>query len=316
MKGQQFITSRRTTTLVMVLIALAFAVFTWQGMFSPGTLNAQSSQKQLGGVVTHADMSDQCGACHAPPWGKQTMADRCLDCHKDIVAELQNPHSLHSRVLSVGEPKTCKAGCHTEHNGPTASLTLIDEKHFGDQERGYSLQGHQKRDDGIAFVCSDCHQNGLNQFDLETCTNCHNKKDKLFMQAHVNTFGSSCLKCHDGIDTYGTDFNHQNFKFSLQGKHASLSCSGCHRGAQTITALMAAPRDCYSCHKQNDKHQGTFGTDCARCHTTDGWRQVIFNHVTAFPLTGKHIGTACTTCHVNNIFKGTPRRLLLMPQTD
>jgi hypothetical protein len=41
---------------------------------------------------------------------------------------------------------------------------------------------------------------------------------------------------------------------------------------------------------------------------TSGWKNVTFDHAkTAFPLTGLHTGVTCKSCHVNNVFKGTPQ---------
>jgi hypothetical protein len=48
----------------------------------------------------------------------------------------------------------------------------------------------------------------------------------------------------------------------------------------------------------------TAGLDCSACHSTDGWKQVAmsgqsgFDHSrTGFPLTQRHNGAPCTTCH-------------------
>ncbi len=67
------------------------------------------------------------------------------------------------------------------------------------------------------------------------------------------------------------------------------------------------PTNCFSCHEQDDNHNGTLGTNCAACHSTAAWKPSTFDHSnSAFPLTGKHTSAACAKCHVNNVFKGTP----------
>jgi len=63
--------------------------------------------------------------------------------------------------------------------------------------------------------------------------------------------------------------------------------------------------NCSSCHK--DPH-GSFGVDCARCHVTGGWKQILpsngFDHTkTDYPLLGKHAAVACKNCHKTENFK-------------
>ena len=44
-------------------------------------------------------------------------------------------------------------------------------------------------------------------------------------------------------------------------------------------------------------------TDCAACHTADGWLPVAFNHDrTGFPLVGRHREVTCKACHRTSTF--------------
>ncbi len=303
----QHITASELIAIIAVLVVIVLAIITRQSIFSPGTLSAQTAEEPRGGVFSHQELAGRCGECHAPPWDADTMADRCLDCHTEIMAELQNPHDLHSRVLPVGEPWSCVLDCHTEHKGAYAALTLIPEEHFNRQDRGFSLEGHLVRDDGFAFACVDCHPVAMDVFEEDTCETCHQDREAEFTVIHVDTFGTGCLKCHDGIDTYGEDFNHDEVAFPLMGKHISLPCADCHQGAQTVEALQEAPQDCYSCHRQDDEHNGRAGSDCAQCHDASDWQQPAFNHdETNYPLTGSHFVVACTDCHIGDVYQGTP----------
>jgi hypothetical protein len=58
----------------------------------------------------------------------------------------------------------------------------------------------------------------------------------------------------------------------------------------------------------NPAHKSAgFPTTCDTCHTTTSWAGATFNHNnTPFPLTGAHVNVACTACHINNVFAGTP----------
>ena len=290
-------------------VLLSFGVVLARGgvWFSPGGLNAQTGGTQLGGVSSHAATGGQCAACHTAPWDRTTMAERCLDCHTEIAVELGDPSSLHGVLKDQSAAMGCRP-CHKEHGGATASLTSIDPKTFPHDAVGYSLAGHAQLADGRPFGCADCHTETLARFDVATCDTCHRQADASYMQAHVADFGAACLGCHDGVDRYSRQgFDHNRLTFPLTGKHSEAPCSGCHINASTVADLQATPTECVACHQKDDAHKGQFGTDCAACHVTDTWEGATFDHSkSAFPLTGKHGDVACESCHVNQVFKGTP----------
>ena len=297
------------TGLVAALIAaliIASYVYARGGLlFSPGPLNAQSG-RVLGGVTSHAEIGGDCESCHTAPWESETMADRCLVCHTDIGTELRSVNTLHGAILFNSPELSCRH-CHSEHRGPEAPLTFIDGSEFPHHAVGFSLEGHQQTSTGESFTCVDCHQDDITTFTTDTCYNCHQQMDAEFSLNHLLTFGAGCLACHDGVDRYGDDFDHNLFVFPLTGRHAEVSCSGCHQNARTIADLQSAPQDCFSCHSPDDPHEGRFGTDCAACHTTDGWSPAAFDHnLSAFPLTGRHAELACEQCHTSGQFAGLP----------
>ncbi len=50
------------------------------------------------------------------------------------------------------------------------------------------------------------------------------------------------------------------------------------------------------------------GTQCAVCHTAEGWRPARFPHErTGFPLTGRHARASCTACHPVSLQEVTGR---------
>ncbi len=290
-------------------LLLVLGVFLLRGgrMWSPGPLHAQTSGVELGGIASHADTGGDCAACHTAPWNATTMAERCLDCHTATAADLADPMSLHGALQSQGAAMDCRQ-CHTEHQGAAANLTSADMDTFSHDLVGYSLAGHGLRADGSPFTCTDCHTESLARFDVVTCEDCHRRDDAIFMQAHVADFGTDCLGCHDGIDSYSrANFDHSRLVFPLTGKHTDATCSGCHLNSRTITDLQAAPTGCVACHAQDDAHEGQFGQDCTACHNTNDWREATFDHgQTAFPLTGRHDGVDCVECHVDRVFQSTP----------
>ncbi len=292
--------------LAAFLALLIIGAWGWFGggeLFNPGELNSQVGEQTLGGVRSHAETSGRCSACHVPPFSAKLMADRCLDCHSDLY---DNPRDFHSVMIAEGR-REC-FGCHTDHKGPQAPLTLIDLERFPHDGLGYSLRAHQRKADSAAFACSDCHGDSYSALDITVCIDCHAQADMAFTQMHLEDFGFGCLECHDGLETYGSDFDHNLSDFPLQSKHASLQCRQCHLEARTLSGLSVTPQSCFYCHAQDDAHQGRFGEDCSSCHTAEGWAEASFDHsLAAFQLSGAHASVACEDCHLNNVFDGTPQ---------
>jgi hypothetical protein len=287
--------------LLTVLIVVGVGLVRGGVLFSPGALNAQTGAA-LGGVTAHAELSGKCSACHAFFWQKATMADRCIVCHTDVAAQLQDPSTLHGDQLKKKPGMPCRT-CHPDHRGPTAAMTDMSMTDISHEAFGYSLNAHQHQSDGSPFVCKTCHVNGYLKFDQTVCTTCHQLIKSEFMQSHLQAYGENCLACHDGIETYGHNFDHSTVTFQLTGKHVSLDCPACHTGDRSIGDMRATPQDCYSCHAKNDAHQGQLGNDCGACHTTSGWIPASFDHAKSkFPLTGAHANLDCTKCHLNNVF--------------
>jgi hypothetical protein len=293
----------------VLTLAVVLGVFLLRGgrMFSPGPLHAEASGAEIGGVASHADTGGDCAACHTSPWDPASMAERCLDCHTAIAADLADSTTLHGALQAQRADMDCRQ-CHTEHRGPAANLTFVAMDTFPHDAVGYSLAAHALRADGSPFDCQDCHTESLARFDVLTCDDCHRQDDPAFMQMHVADFGTDCLACHDGLDSYARDtFDHSRLAFPLTGRHVEVSCGGCHAGARAAADLQATPTDCAACHLEDDAHDGQFGLDCAACHVTTDWRDATFDHsLTAFPLTGRHETVECAQCHTDRVFAGTP----------
>ncbi|MCC7117558.1 MAG: cytochrome c3 family protein [Anaerolineales bacterium] len=293
------------TAIVTTLVIAGYAYARGGLLYNPGPLNAQSGAA-LGGVTSHAETGGDCKACHAAPWETETMADRCMNCHREVAGELQNADSLHGKMMNPVQDVACRS-CHSEHRGADAPLTEMDEATFPHETIGYSLRGHRLTVTREPFTCADCHADDVSQFDLQTCDTCHRQIDSNFTVSHETSWGGDCLACHDGVDTYGANFDHNAFAFPLAGKHADVSCSDCHANARAIADMKSVSQDCASCHLSDDAHAGEFGADCASCHTPSDWKDATFDHSRSnFPLTGAHQQVECEQCHTNDQFTGTP----------
>jgi hypothetical protein len=308
--------------LLTPLMVVGAAALTGGHIFSPGPLSTVSSGSLTGSAATgagnpqnatllaslsgsqpvrHADLA--CGDCHAPFWGAETMADRCLACHTDVQLELSNPSSLHGRLPGA---EACR-DCHTEHHGASASLTEVDESTFPHFAFGFALDAHIKLRNGSPFVCESCHEQDLAHFQDQTCSQCHLIMDGTAFATHEITFGSSCINCHDGLDSYGSDFDHAQSGFALVAGHASVECRDCHMGSRTLDDLKATQTQCVACHRQDDPHKGKLGDDCAACHSPAQWSDVAFDHsMVGFRLTGAHEDVECAACHIDGTGSPVP----------
>ncbi len=109
--------------------------------------------------------------------------------------------------------------------------------------------------------------------------------------------------CHSPEGWQPAQFDHNLTGFKLEGKHATAQCESCHQNGQ----YKGTPKDCYSCHRADDAHNGQYGTACETCHTSTNWKNATFDHnLSRFPLTGAHVNVKCESCHQNRVFKGTP----------
>ncbi len=247
-------------------------------------------------TAKHAETA--CAKCHAPlaPGDQLALArfrglnTGCADCHKD-------PHR--------GQLGAVCTKCHAT---PT-SWTLKNLQFTHARDSVFALAGKH-----ATVECIKCHQPQPAGGTLASgkfkglgtgCDACHNVK-------HPESYGKDCTACHtpDAWPRKQPPFDHKNdSRFTLVGKHLSLSCSACHTSSR-MSALARPPAldyACVTCHKRNDPHNGTLGDVCSKCHTAAGWKgkDLLFNHdiIAKFPLKLYHKKVACEKCHVSGKWK-------------
>lgn len=207
-----------------------------------------------------------CRSCHAAgkPW-REAPQD-CAACHRK--------DDVHKGSLG---PKC--ADCHTE--------STWREAKFDHGTTRFALKG--KHSD---VKCADCHPNGRYRDVPQTCIGCHREDDK-----HKARYGERCDSCHTERSWKTVNFNHDaQTRYPLLGKHRSVRCDSCHTGQLYRDKL---PQDCIACHRKDDKHKASLGSECQACHTESGWKETRrFDHDRSrFPLLGKHQDTDCKSCH-------------------
>jgi hypothetical protein len=289
--------------LLTALVAVSGALASSNRIFSAGPLNSRAGQA-IGGIASHAALEGSCAACHPAFWSSVQMRDRCLDCHTEIAAQLGDPARLHGAVAAGTD---CRF-CHTEHQGPDGRLTTVDEVDYAHDLAGFSLRAHVEQQMQAPLACRDCHPESLGVFAAQSCAVCHSVIDEVFSDDHTLAFGPTCLACHDGVDRFGTGWDHNGTTFPLAGAHAAASCSRCHLGMHTLAALRRTPQACVDCHSDEDIHAGRLGGSCGDCHTLDSWHDATIDHtLTGFGLEAGHDLAECSACHVNRQWAGLPR---------
>lgn len=163
-----------------------------------------------------------------------------------------------------------------------------------------------------SVACASCHANNVFKDAPETCIGCHRKDDR-----HKGHLGEKCDTCHNAGEWRDVAaFNHdRDTRYPLNGKHRSAKCESCHTGPSLHDK---APTACIGCHRADDKHHGTLGTQCADCHLERGWREARFDHdKSTFPLLGKHRDTDCKDCHKDpQSYKATPSECIACHRKD
>jgi hypothetical protein len=256
-----------------------------------------------------------CSACHFNGEFKKEIAFvACKDCHSS------DPHKgqFHARPQK-GE---C-AECHTVEGWKPSLFTIREH----DTTR-YPLKGKH-----ATVACAECHtppgKEALYKIKFSSCTDCH--KDAHDMQFATAPYKNTCESCHTVQDWHRSSYTiakHRDSRFPLQGAHAAVPCSDCHKtglGGRTdkILPFQFEDRTCAACH--TDPHKGEFNNQMARkradgspsgceaCHSVQSWSDISgFDHAkTKYPLLGAHRTVKCANCHKPTSaspsrFEGTP----------
>ncbi len=181
---------------------------------------------------------------------------------------------------------------------------------------GDVIKGHAKEEE----ACEKCHKKFDKKAQSLLCMDCHKEvgKDVAGKRGYHGRLDAAkeCKECHTehkGRDFNAAAFDHAKFDhlqtdYPLKGKHTDpkVKCEDCHKAGKKFRE---APSYCNECHKKDDKHKGSLGTDCAKCHSEKDWKSTSFDHDKSdFKLRGKHADVKCDECHIDNKFKDTPKQ--------
>jgi hypothetical protein len=250
--------------------------------------------------VHRGERGEKCGGCHSTTGWKTAKFDHfketgfalegahasidCQDCHR-------------SGNLQEKIPKDC-FGCHEGQDSHAGRLgSRCEQCHGNDKWKpstfDHSRDGHWELTGRHQKVeCHTCHTAVVAVQKLPTeCSSCHRASD-----VHAGKLGMQCEQCHttEGWKA-SVAFDHDLTNFPLVGLHVAVPCEQCH----TTRKYRDVGHDCNDCHERDDVHHGSLGSDCAKCHSPNGWRLWEFDHgkATGFALSGTHGKLACEGCH-------------------
>jgi hypothetical protein len=287
-----------------------FALVSW-----PGGTPGRFDHREAGWTLEQSHREVKCETCHAPGYragpaaslsrrresaGWIGLETSCESCHRDDDA--------HKGALT----QRCET-CHDAGDWKRAVR-------FNHDSTSYALTGEHRK-----VSCDACHSSAqlpvkrdasgeripiYKPVPFQECASCHR-------DPHQGRMSAKCGQCHttSSFDLVSRrDFNHAITRYALKGRHASVSCAGCHG------ANLAQPRPafgtCATCHA--DPHQGeatlrSAPADCAACHRVEGFTPATYtarDHAAApYALEGKHLGVSCGGCHRVVGTRDAPRRL-------
>ncbi len=240
-----------------------------------------------GGVIQgHAEYESACEKCHVR-FNRSAQVQLCQDCHKPVAGDIRTHTGYHGRL----KEQECRS-CHTEHKGRKAHIVKLDEKAFDHTQTDFALQGKHRQQ-----TCAKCHQEKLKfRAAPGDCGTCHRKDDK-----HKGGLGPKCESCHNQNTWKEARFDHAKTRFPLLQSHANTGCADCHAKERYTDT----PRDCNSCHRNDDAHKGNFGPRCDSCHNAADWKNPTFRHErdTHYPLLDRHRNVKCSSCHKAPLYR-------------
>ncbi|WP_372933132.1 hypothetical protein [Mariniphaga sediminis] len=203
--------------------------------FSPSSFGIER-HNQSEFALEGAHLATPCFACHfqEEKWNFANPATDCIDCHENIHKNVLNEKYI--------PDNNCK-NCH--------STFSWDKISFDHSVTNFQLLGKHAQ-----VTCRDCHfretSGMINQkfaHLAESCENCH--EDVHFNQFEVQE-KNECQRCHTFNDWLPEKFNHDDTQFKLDGKHAGLACTQCHKTTGDLSRNFIVYKfediSCASCH--------------------------------------------------------------------
>ncbi len=223
----------------------------WYSAVNPGPLSA-----------AHAQLENNCAACHAPVQG--VTPSNCIVCHANDASLLKRqPTAFHAEISSCSE-------CHLEHKGRDKRPTSMDHGALAKIALGDLAKNPDPNSEDRATMRRIVHwltfdssgsgpvEPGLSPIENSLdCTSCHGNDDR-----HFGLFGADCASCH-GTQTWTIPaFRHPPSK--------SMDCGQCHQAPPSHYMghfAMISKKVAAQPHAQVDQ--------CYKCHQTTAWPDIL-----------------------------------------
>jgi len=165
-------------------------------------------------VLKGAHLATPCFECHQKEnkWVFRSIGSRCADCHEDVHQGFIPEKYYPDASCTTFHYEQSWAGIRFDHNITAYPLEgghrvpSCRACHFPGKSSGVETQ----RFSGLNNHCSTCHtDNHQGQFDQQGV--------------------SDCIRCHDHNNWKAEKFDHSRTAFPLDGKHALIACTDCHK---------------------------------------------------------------------------------------
>ena len=250
-------------------------------------------QDETAGINNLHDLLN-CNICHGSTDQPLDKNEQCSKCHASENFDQKIVNVFHSKIP---DELLC-LDCHSNHIDKEKFIFQIPFEYWGKHEIfEFSLNSHSNFLPSNSTACTACHKTNDFEFIVEECLYCHQAQNSEWIDIHTENFSTSCISCHDGLETIKADFNHPDSIPVYINDHLDIACIDCHTGLQSNDFSLPS-NECISCHSSLSSHENSLLLECYNCHNTNRWDSVEYPHNSnGFPLTGSHSNSDCSNCH-------------------
>jgi hypothetical protein len=266
-------------------------------------------ERKFDHALTNYELQDahqkvECAKCHRPRAKYRDAAKLCVDCHKK---DDDDPKRK-------GHRGALGARCEECHTAKKWTDAFFDH----DKTRFALRNAHGD----VKVACADCHANNRFKNTPVDCYACHRKDDDdPRKKGHRGKYGDKCGTCHTDRKWATLKFDHdRDTRYPLRHAHAGpkVACKDCHVTEWVYRDKLRS--DCVACHRKDDKHQGSEGDRCEKCHAERDWKTTHdFDHdKTRFPLRDAHADAKvrCEDCHKTKVYTEVGKTCYACHQKD
>ena len=189
-------------------------------------------------------------------------ADQCLDCHDDVMENLDNGVHGSKKIEDKSKYGSCLNCHHRPHNQPFL---------------GESRSGAYQPKKPVETQCGACHEkmSALPPFSEENaaCMRCHQTRNTENPQ-DVQAIQDLCFHCHGKGQSQAQVATSKFIPLMDEASytrtpHKHLACTVCHENATAFGHGHQESVNCRQCHRshiEKDTHGAHVGISCQTCH--------------------------------------------------